>query len=130
MDNSSYQFIKYYFHSFDLISHLLCSWIFIARCEKHRALNKYVFPAVQPLKYFVNVKVDEEERSVTTSNFWFDDRKAIFRENLGCTLIVDTSEEDLLKQKVDAVPVVEANPGIPWPEGSSSINNKSGSDKL
>jgi CubicO group peptidase (beta-lactamase class C family) len=74
---------------------------------------------------YIDADIDYQEQSVTAKVLGFAKRKAIFRPGLGCTLVIDSSEEGIRSQ---------ANPlgGLlhptrqeqPWPGGELVLTEK------
>ncbi len=74
----------------------LCSDVFISRREPASVLAEDLLPAgaLYPLR-FVDAEIDYSARTVKTSIMGFAERKAVFREGLGCTLAIGVAEEQL-----------------------------------
>jgi CubicO group peptidase (beta-lactamase class C family) len=63
--------------------------------------------------------INEAESSVTGSVWGFAKQKAIYREEFGCTLINDISEEALRKQQLSRPLAPATNvDNVPWPYGN------------
>jgi len=66
------------------------------------------------------VRVDEGPKYVTAGALGVE-RRAIFRPGLGCTSVVDTSEDELRRAPRPAeATVAPARGDLPWPEGEST----------
>ncbi|MCP4604201.1 MAG: serine hydrolase [Proteobacteria bacterium] len=102
----------------------LCSWVFVSGSDEKKALEDYVWPAVFPLSYFVDLKIDTSNKTVTVSSFLYGDKKAVYRKHLGCTLLNDITENELRAQRFTPIPKVDLSPAVPWPNGSSKIGNQ------
>ncbi|MFZ0944814.1 MAG: serine hydrolase [Syntrophobacteraceae bacterium] len=74
----------------------LCSDVFVSRRESASVLAEDLLPvgALYPLR-FVDAEINYTTRTVKTSIMGFAERKAVFREGLGCTLAIGTTEEQL-----------------------------------
>ena len=72
----------------------LCSDVFISRREAASVLAEDLLPAgaLYPLR-FADAQIDYKTRTVRTSIMGFAERKAVFREGLGCTLAIGAAEE-------------------------------------
>lgn len=95
----------------------MCSCVFVAGRSPESVLAEDL--AFSPIRY-ARVRVDRAERSVTSTILGLASRKAVFREGLGCTLLVDTTEEALREQAAGYRPpaVLPANPDtVDWPMG-------------
>ena len=62
--------------------------------------------------------VDNTKKIVTSRLLYFWKSEAVYNEGLGCTLVRDFSEADVLKLDYPDVPLPSGNPDtIPWPAG-------------
>jgi hypothetical protein len=70
------------------------------------------------LLWFFRPRVERDAKRVTASMYGLGRRTAIFREGLGCTLVVDRTEDELRAQAVGVFsPPPPPNPDALWPEG-------------
>lgn len=71
-----------------------------------------------PLK-LGSVRVDREQASVTSSVFGLGQRKAVYREGLGCTIVSEVDERELLSQhpNLPKPPPVDQDT-VQWPTGN------------
>jgi len=92
----------------------MCSCVFIAERDPG-SVEK------QDLSFFpislAKTKVNYDDKSVTASLFGLVKRKAVYREGLGCTVIVDFPEEEIRQQSLPAIPPPLYTPDTPWPLG-------------
>src|SRR4030042_7048718 len=92
----------------------MCSCVFIAERDPG-SVEK------QDLSFFpislAKTKVNYDDKSVTASLFGLVKRKAVYREGLGCTVIVDFPEEEIRQQSLPAIPPTLYTPDTPWPFG-------------
>ena len=93
----------------------MCSCVFIADRDPESV-------ASQDLSFFpislARTKVDYDDKSVTATLSGFAKRKAVFREGLGCAVVVDFPEENIRKQSLPAIPELLYEPEtFPWPKG-------------
>ena len=93
----------------------LCSGLFVSNRPANEVLAQDLATnADDPMV----PSIDYEERSVTSTIYGLARRKAIFREGLGCTVIVGTTEEALRSQSVGIPEPLPGDPGsVPWPTG-------------
>lgn len=104
----------------------MCSGIFVSGLDKDLVLNQFIAPKVQPLPLFWNVKVDAANKTVTVTDKVFGTRyaaSAVYRENIGCTLLAQqttASTLDILAERVTPVPV-EPLPAGEWPHGNGGV---------
>jgi len=73
----------------------MCSCVFVAGRSPESILASDL--AFFPIRY-ARLQIDREERSVTGTLLGMAKRKAIYREGLGCTLLVDADEATLCEQ--------------------------------
>ena len=103
---------------------LMCSAVFVAgRDEKAVWEQDYVRLSMPGSSMgLARLKVDYEEKSVTSSLAGFGSGKAIFRNGIGCTAIVGRSEAEVRGQG-EGVASTLAPPDskVPWPEGDVPV---------
>ena len=111
--------VHYAWVSFPVISGFdakqVCSCMFISnRTKQSIDTNEMADYPLSLAKY----KIDMEDSSVTATVLGMAKRKAIYRKNIGCTLINDISEEKLRSQifLIPAPPVINTD-SIPFPYG-------------
>ncbi|HYC85779.1 MAG TPA: serine hydrolase [Chryseosolibacter sp.] len=94
----------------------LCSCVMVAGRDPEDVL-KYELGR-SPIR-FGNFTVDMNDSSATGSLFGLAKRKAIYRKGLGCSLMINTEEENVDHAPVTVVapPVFDADT-IPWPAGN------------
>jgi CubicO group peptidase (beta-lactamase class C family) len=127
--------VIYAWYSFPIVSGYnaknACSCIFIGGQKEDDVKKQELgeFP-----KSLASIKVDYKDSSVTAKVWLFAKRKAIFRKGLGCTLVNEISEKDLLAQKFSLPVIVKpATDSIDWPMGdrlSSQLPQGLNQDKL
>ena len=92
----------------------MCSCVFIADRDPGSVEQ-------QDLSFFpislAKTKINYEEKSVTASLFGFVKRKAVYRDGLGCAVIVDFPEADIRKQSLPAMPPPLHKSDVSWPYG-------------
>ena len=95
---------------------ILCSGVFVSNRDAESVLGEDVALASMRL---IDARIDREARTVTaTALGGLVKRKAIFREGLGATMVVDVSEEELRAQAVgDLTPLPTNQQDLPWPTG-------------
>ncbi len=70
------------------------------------------------LKRYLAVDLDREDKSVTVTALGMIARRAIYREGLGCTLLIGHSEDEVRSQAFEPPPRLPGNPeDILWPMG-------------
>ncbi len=95
----------------------ICSQVFLAGRDPDLVFDQEVKPT-HPLFRLVKISVDENKRQVTASAFGFwKTMTAVFRDECGCTLAVDTSREELLSQAEDIQPQKKERSDDVWPYG-------------
>ncbi len=99
----------------------VCSQVFIDGRDPVYVFEKEVKPT-NLLFSLVGVDVDYAKKSVTGKALGF--RKpltAVYREGLGCTLAVDVTREELMKQAVGLPPMKKPDAGSLWPRGEKVV---------
>ena len=103
------------------VAKYLCSSTFISERDPDIVFEEDIKP-VNPLASFVDWKIDHEARSVTGDMFGFFSLKAIYRDGSGCSLVIDTTEEEMRRQKLVSPDIMQTRPRhpdtMPWPLGS------------
>lgn len=103
----------------------MCSYIFNSGLDEELVKNTFVAPKVQPLPWIWEVNVDREHQLVNVRDVFFKGGtgsiSAIYRHGKGCTLLVDSSADE-----VDALPFKPAQapalkPSIAWPYGAAGF---------
>lgn len=92
----------------------MCSCVFIADRDPGSVEN-------QDLDFFpislAKTKINYDEKSVTASLFGFVKRKAVYRDGLGCAVVVDFPESTIRQQSLTAMPSPVYTAESPWPYG-------------
>lgn len=102
---------------------ILCSGIFVShRDEESVLIEDLSHPSDMNM---INARVDNENKSVTTSIFGIIKDKAIYRPGLGCTLLSSKSEEEIRSQSVEIpAPLPESPETILWPTGELMLSKE------
>jgi len=91
----------------------MCSGVFVSHRDTASILNEDL--ANYP---YVGTNIDYDDKSVTASILGMAKRTAIYREGLGSTLVIGTTEEMLRAQAAGFErPQTEDRSMIPWPDG-------------
>ena len=91
----------------------VCSCVFLAGRNPDQVLRE----DVAGLEY-IGVDIDKISKSVTGNFLGMAKRTAIYRDGLGCTLILGKSADELKKQASEYKPKpAEDRSKIPWPDG-------------
>lgn len=99
----------------------LCSAMYVSGREEGTILGEDLGSDQPAILRYVGVEVDEGNRSVSAALFGLARRKAVFREGLGCTLLLDGDGEGRLA-RVEGVrkpPPPSEREGLPWPQGEA-----------
>lgn len=106
----------------------LCSGVYVSGFDRKLVRDHFIAPKVPPLPFFWRIKFDDDQKSVTVSDIVFGNSfaaTAVYRENIGCTLMAQQSADninDLVQQKVTPVPVDPLPPGE-WPHGNGGVSS-------
>lgn len=93
----------------------VCSCVFVGGRDPKNVIDNELNSV--PLKYGT-FEVNEKDSSVTGSVFGLAKRKAIFRKGLGCSLVVEMSDEEMRSQKINLYAASKINTDtIAWPQG-------------
>jgi CubicO group peptidase (beta-lactamase class C family) len=100
------------------MAQLLCSSTFVSHRDPQAILSEDMAGPGYELLQFFQPHVEREAKRVTASMYGLGGRTAIFREGLGCSLLVDRTEDELRKQANGTfLPSPAPNPDALWPEG-------------
>jgi CubicO group peptidase (beta-lactamase class C family) len=92
----------------------MCSCVFIADRDPESVAN-------QDLSFFpislARTKINYDDRSVTASLLGLAKRKAVYREGLGCAVVVDIPEEEIRKQSFTIPELLFEPETSSWPLG-------------
>ena len=98
-------------------SKYICSQTFLANRNPEVVFRDDVKPT-HPLFSILSNTINQEEKSVTSAAFGFwKSMTALYREGFGCTLLVDTTIEELHQQIHGAIPQQQPMMDLEWPLG-------------
>jgi len=98
----------------------LCSHVFLQKRDPEEIFQREIKPT-NPLFNTVSYEIDYEKKIVITKAFsLFKKKVAVYREGLGCTLMVDSTIEDLKKQAQNVKPRVYTGDIEPYLENSKN----------
>ena len=97
----------------------ICSQVFLAARDPVVVYENDIKPT-HPLFAAVKTGIDRKKKTVTSKGFGFwSPMTAVYREGCGCTLAVDSTREELLKQAQGFIPQKKGNPHLLWPDGEA-----------
>lgn len=103
------------------VAKYLCSSTFISNRDPEIVFREDVSP-VNPLAKIVSYTIDRRQKSVTSDSFGLFGLTAIYREGCGCSLVIDTTAEEMGRQKLVQPGFNEKRPkhqaDLAWPNGS------------
>ncbi len=100
---------------------IMCSCVFLTGRTPESVMQKElrVFPGLTSAEFDINTK----DSTVTATILW-KKSKAIYRKDLGCTLLAERSEEEVRRQPI-ALPVrITAPDSLAWPAGDLVSDEK------
>lgn len=98
-------------------SKYLCSQVFVAGRDAGFVFENEIQP-MHPLFAMLENTLDAEKQTVTSAAFGFwQPLTAMYRPGFGCTLMIDTTREELLAQTQGATPQDPPKMAEPWPMG-------------
>jgi len=99
----------------------ICSNVFISGRDAQDVFKEDIAP-LHFLFAITDFKVDPDKKSVSADAFGFAERKAIYREGLGCTIVNGLTEDELRQQKIGNIKLLKYSPeqrsNRPWPAGN------------
>ena len=107
------------------VTRYICSSTFISERDPATVFEEDLKPE-HPLVALSSYSVDYDEKSVVGNFFGFSRLKAFYREGYGCSLVIDTTEEEMHSQELIPPGFAEQRPqrreDLPWPAGSSAVD--------
>jgi CubicO group peptidase (beta-lactamase class C family) len=94
----------------------ICSGHFLSGLSGQVVLEEALLPASSILSN-ISFDIDETNRQVDTSLFGFFQRRAIYTDGTGCTLL--SADQRQLSRKVDVASVDKPDSELAWPQGSA-----------
>lgn len=105
-------------------SKYLCSKVFNTGLPADQVVEQFLVPKVQPLPLFWQIDIDYDQRNVTMSSRFpllrLAPVTAQYRPNMGCTLTVNKSSQQLLAEKITGSTIASLDEQIAWPLGSAN----------
>lgn len=98
----------------------ICSGIYVSNLDESKVANEFVAPVVTPLDSIWSIKVDDDEHIVQVGRL-NSAARAMYREGLGCTCMIDVKKEDLLAQQPYLLEK-HLPEDLPWPHGKGGID--------
>ena len=99
----------------------ICSNLFISGRNPDDIFKEDIAP-VHFLFAITDYKVDPDAKAVIADSFGFAERKAIYREGCGCTIVNGLTENELRQQKIGYAKPLKYSPeqrsNLPWPAGN------------
>jgi CubicO group peptidase (beta-lactamase class C family) len=99
----------------------VCSNVFISGRDAEDVFKEDIAP-LHFLFAITDFKVDPDEKSVSAEAFGFAERKAIYRQGYGCTIVNGLTEDELRQQKIGDIKLLKYSPEQrskrPWPTGN------------
>ena len=100
------------------LAQLLCSSTFVSHRDPQAVVAEDMSGPGYELVPLFKWRVERDRKRATASMFGLGQRTAIFREGLGCTLVVDTTEDELRAQASGVFRLTPMpDPDTLWPEG-------------
>ena len=95
---------------------ILCSAVFVSGRLPNAVLSEDLTVDGLELLALFSHEIDQQQPSVTTSLLGLVSQRAIYRDGLGCTLVIGRSEEEL-RAETPLLPATPVLPEAPWPAG-------------
>jgi len=104
------------------VTRYICSSTFISERDPITVFEEDLKPE-HPLVALSSYSIDYDEKSVFGNFYGFSRLKAFYREGYGCSLVIDTTEEEMHSQKLIPPGFAEQRPqrreDLLWPAGSA-----------
>lgn len=93
----------------------MCSGLFISGRDAGLILEQDLAPHREDP---MDISIDNESKTVTSTIRGFAERAAIYREGLGTTIVVGATEDEIRSQPFERIEPLPAHPeSVPWPTG-------------
>ncbi|MFN2287145.1 MAG: serine hydrolase domain-containing protein [Chromatocurvus sp.] len=97
---------------------LACSGVYLQGRAPEVVVERDLRPLLAPLLTHAHFAFDAARATASASYFGLFKRTALYRPGLGCTLMIDTTRDELLAQSsAIAAPPADPDPQAPWPLG-------------
>ncbi|MHA7815111.1 MAG: serine hydrolase domain-containing protein [Pseudohaliea sp.] len=97
---------------------LACSGVYLQGRAPEAVIARDLRPFMAPLLSHARFEFDASAATASASYFGFFKRTALYRPGLGCTLMIDTTRDELLAQsRALAAPPAPPDPQARWPRG-------------
>lgn len=98
----------------------LCSGHFVSGFTLENIANEALDP-ISPAFSLVNYQLNDVDKSVTTTILGAFERKAVYRQGLGCTLLV--SGQDKLTTSITPLSITPQSTTEAWPKGLGAVKS-------
>jgi CubicO group peptidase (beta-lactamase class C family) len=99
----------------------MCTKVFLSGLSEQHVMETDLIPASKGAAKAALFDVDYTDKTVLV-RFLDSTQKAIYRDQLGCTLVGNVSEAELRQQTLPALEPLELDSTIPWPQGSAGVS--------
>lgn len=101
----------------------LCTRTYVSDDDFGRVREDYVAPKVEPLPLVWEIDAEHGRRVKVRADLPLvgDGRIAVYREGLGCTIVLNDEEADVLRARDFAPVQVSPAAGGPWPVGEGGV---------
>jgi len=100
----------------------ICSGHFLSGLSGQAIVDEALKPASEILAN-ISFKIDEGNRLVDTSLFGFFQRRAVYSEGTGCTLL--SADHQQLQRRVDVADIMKPDSALDWPQGAAPAQGNS-----
>jgi len=101
----------------------ICSGYFVGGIDPDILTDRFIAPQIEPLPLLLDVTINDEQQTVYVQDKIFRKRfsaEAYYREGFGCTLMHDSTKEELDAQLPAPLPY-QLSEQLPWPMGKGGI---------
>jgi CubicO group peptidase (beta-lactamase class C family) len=96
----------------------ICSGYFLSGMPGQQVVEEILIPA-SPLLSYVSFEVDTVNRKVDTQIYGLSQRRAVYSEGTGCTLL--RAGRESLDRRLEVVEISKPDSAFPWPQGSAPV---------
>jgi CubicO group peptidase (beta-lactamase class C family) len=95
----------------------ICSGYFLSGMPGQKVVAEILYPA-SPALANVSFEIDTSGQKVDANFFGSFQRRAVYTEGTGCTLLREGREE--MQRQLEIASVSNPDPALPWPDGSAA----------
>ena len=101
----------------------ICSGYFMGGIDSDILTDRFISPQIEPLPPLLNISINDDDKTVYVEDIIFRKHfsaEAYYREGFGCTLMQNSTKEELDAQLPNPLPY-QLTEQLPWPAGKGGV---------